>query len=345
MSDPHAAAGSAALRRRAAYEAAKARTRLRLARRRRGRPQPLLVHQMGKVASSSVTASLQEAGLDPVYQVHAVSPAGLAALEASYARRWDPGHRGAQHLWQGQWVAGRLAREPQRRWQVVTVVRDPVARNVSSFFQVARSRYGLDLGELARDRSEDEVVDAVRALFLERFDDHEGPVRWVDAELAVPFGVDPWSAPFPRERGWAVLRGERADVLVLRYEDLGRCFGEAVEAFLGLPGVRLASRNVSSGKDYADAYRAVERRLTLDGDYLDRMYGSRYARHFWSDEERAAHRARWVAGTQGTSSTSSTPDAAGGGAAAAARPLDPDRAVDLRRPTPSTAPSPRPSGR
>ena len=84
----------------------------------------------------AVVRSLSEAGCF-VYQTHFVTREGLDWAEAVYRRGWNPRRGGALHVWQGQWVRRQLEHQPERRWKVITLVRDPVARNLSSFFQVA----------------------------------------------------------------------------------------------------------------------------------------------------------------------------------------------------------------
>jgi hypothetical protein len=275
------------------YQGAKLVGHFNLWRQRRGRPRPVLVHQMGKVASQAVARSLEAAGLG-VYQIHYVTGSGLTHAEGIYRGNWDANRGGPLHVWQGQWVHKQLTRRPTERWQVITVVRDPVARNVSAFFQVADMQFHVDVDGLASGADDDD--DAMRVLrqaFLDTGDEHNVPLRWLDDELGGPFGIDVYAEPFPRDRGWTTYRGKRADVLLIRYEDLGRCFAAALEEFLGLPSVKLARTNVSSAKTYGRAYDVVSRRLTLPNDYLNHMYGSRYAQHFYSEAEIAGMRARW----------------------------------------------------
>lgn len=269
------------------YERAKALAHARLRRRLRGR-QPVLVYQMGKVASQSISRSLTDHGVLN-YQVHYLTPQSMAAAERIYRRGWEPGRRGAQHLWQSQIVRPRIRRPGYARWKVITIVRDPIARNVSSFFQTADLELGLTFSAMGVIPSRDELG----RLFLERFSSHDGPLTWLDDELRAVFGVDVLDAPFPRERGYALWDGDFADVVVLRYDDLSRVFDKAMSELLGRPISLSAWRNSSEAKEYGPAYARLRSSLTLPTDYLDRMYGSPYATHFWSAEERAVMRSRW----------------------------------------------------
>lgn len=50
---------------------------------------------------------------------------------------------------------------------------------------------------------------------------------------------------------------------------------------------------VSSQKPYAQAYKALKQNIRFDDDFLDMMYNSKYAQHFYTAEELEQFRARW----------------------------------------------------
>ena len=53
--------------------------------------------------------------------------------------------------------------------------------------------------------------------------------------------------------------------------------------------------NTAEDKSYADLYKAFRRELRLPDAYLDRVYGSRSAHHFYSPAELVAFRRKWSA--------------------------------------------------
>ena len=252
--------------------------------RERSGAQPVLVYQMGKVASSAVEISMEGAGIRPVYQVHFLTHAGLSWAEAAYRSNWSA-TQNPTHVWQGQRVRARLNHDAGERWQIVTLCREPVARNVSGFFQTGRLLYQLTGEESAAE---------LQRRFLVDFQEHDTPLRWFDDELAATFGVDVYSEPFPVAQGWHIYRSDRADVLLIRYEDLGRVFAEATAKFFDRPGgIELQSCNLSAEKDYGSAYREFVEDADLPDEYVNRMYTSPYAKHFYTDAEREAFTQRW----------------------------------------------------
>lgn len=90
------------------------------------------------------------------------------------------------------------------------------------------------------------------------------------------FGVD--------NRAFLVMQSEVSD------SDKAR----AVSDLLQLDHFTISKRvNVGDQKDYGEVYAAFKRRLAMDADYLDRMYATKAARHFYSTEQLAGFRAGW----------------------------------------------------
>jgi hypothetical protein len=179
-----------------------------------------------------------------------------------------------------------------KKWKIITLVRDPIARNISSFFQLIDDEYEFDYRKKARSMSTDELVEELIQFFLERHD-HDVPLTWYDVELKPIFAIDVFATEFPKSRGYQIYHGENADVLLIRLEDLDRCAAVALKEFLGIESFKLMNTNISTDKYYADAYREFIRKVHLPPDYIDRMYTSKFVRHFYSDEEIDLFRARW----------------------------------------------------
>lgn len=267
------------------YLAAKLYHRIRLALTERVEEDAILVYQMGKVGSTAVTRSLRAAGVrSRIYKPHFLTREGMGRAERQYRKNWTGGRR-ALHLWESQYLHQRVRRRRDGgKWRVVTLVRDPVARNVSAFFQT----FDLDYGH--RNEAETErLVDA----FLREFEWHDEPLTWLDAELRSVFGIDVYARPFPRSLGYEIYENDVASVLLLRLEGLEQAAPQAFHKWLGLEGFAAVESNVGRAKSYSDSYRSFVENVRLPDSYLDRMYGSRYARHFYSDEEINAFRARW----------------------------------------------------
>ena len=264
---------------------------------------PLLIYQMGKVGSKTIRSTLQSSKLDrPIYHVHLLSPDRIEQLESD--RREYLGTEKEhllKHIWQYQYLRKRMTDDSgDARWKIVTLTREPIGRNISAFFEnlevtpldadgrfhVRSDYYGFDVA------LDEDNIDVLTRFFFDKLY-HDRPLVFFDEELKAVFGVDVFASQFPVSRGYQIYEGERADVLLLRLESLNQCARDAFSEFLGIEEFTLVNTNVGSEKAYSSLYRRSRERIALPQAYIDRMYESKYTRHFYSDEEIAGFRAKW----------------------------------------------------
>ncbi len=277
---------------------------------------PILIYQMGKVGSSSIRNSLFRCP-DPrtrlVLNSHEYFPVrdrdpNRIALEPEYRNMLAREIAHEQHVYQQRSLRQRMGRrfrekfyaemiyrryvQPKRRLKVITLVREPVANNISMFFQVLYQYLGQDVQPVACDT--DELID----VFIERYM-HSRPLTWLDAEIKTHFGIDVFQLPFPIERGYTTISQDNVSLLVLRCDLDDRAKGRAIADFIGLDKFEIVRSNVASDKNYAIPYSMFKQRIKLPPPLLDQMYDSKFARHFFSKEELDLFREQW----SGASST------------------------------------------
>jgi hypothetical protein len=268
-----------------------------------GKNELILVYQMGKVGSTTVRVSLRAAGLDvPVRQIHFLSQDIIDENERILRKRFPSVKRGFlyRHLWECQYLRKQVDKGLKgRRWRVVTLTRDPIARNISAFFQTLQVQL-LDSGRRCKIKSwygfeitiDIEDIECLVDLFLEKWD-HDTPLVYFDRELKGVLGIDVFSREFSTSKGYQIYREEPADVLLIRLENLSQCAQDAFGEFLNIDGFTLVRANVSSDKAYHAIYQKFLDSVVLPDSYVDRMYTSKYAQHFYSEEEIDLFRARW----------------------------------------------------
>jgi hypothetical protein len=244
--------------------------------RQKGGPR-LVVFSMAKTGSSSVVAALRAAGLGPVHHVHDLDPAFLEREEAEY--RWTG------RPWRN-WDAQRLLRTPPTAdapWHVITLVREPLAQTVSAFLQP-----GVRRGYLHAGVTVDELVER----FGDRFD--RLPLHWFESHLEPTLGLDVYSTTFEPSRGYTVVDSPSVRLLVLRCEDLGAAPAGITELLDRSVDVTVPRLNVGADKDYAGIYDELRAALRPTDEQLQRAYGSRLVRHFYSPVEIDRFRALWT---------------------------------------------------
>ncbi len=210
----------------------------------------VVVHSMGRVGSLSVKKALELAGHPNVIHTH-----HLMDVEGVY-----PKDEEARALIDG------------KGWGVVSVVRDPIARNLSAWWM----NYKSDM---------DDPGDATDN-FLEDYP-HQIATEWFDWEIKGYWGVDVYerSPHHPRQ-----AYGDQ-QLVVVRLEDFGRLWTqEMLSIFCSQPlPVPMPSEAGQTGYDYISFIA----NLALPFEYVNRMYSSQYARHFYSDVELEYFKQAW----------------------------------------------------
>jgi hypothetical protein len=261
-------------------------------------PDPILVHQMGKVGSKTVELSLRKAyealGIQvPIYHTHILNGFEDVKKDVLGNPHLQESENHFATIFYGESIRARIDETPAQHWNIISLVRDPIARNVSAFFESFpdyipdwRQRYAQ--GKL--------TVYEIQALFLKSGTAYETPDYWFDSQLkSIPaFGFDVYASPFPHNVGYKIYPGKaQASLLLIRLENLKECAGTAIQEFLKLKSFSLYNTNTTDEKEFAEIYRAFNE-LPLPVEYVEERYKTRFARHFYSDEEREVFTKRWT---------------------------------------------------
>lgn len=247
------------------------------------RQTPIAVFQMGKVGSMSVYFALKSRYAS-VYHVHTMNPENIAQRKALLRQRGLSPH--SHNYTNGTFLREHVGKR-DRPIHYITAVREPISRNLSAFFET----FELYMGTAAAQTSLSN--EALTAAFLERFP-HERPLTYFDVEYRDTLGIDVYAEPFPHQQGYQRIQQGAADVLILKLETDQALREQALRDYLGWPDLRLPEANVGGHKDYASAYKSFVSGIRLPTEYVDRMLNARYTRHFYTDEERARLRERWL---------------------------------------------------
>jgi hypothetical protein len=235
---------------------------------------PVLVYQMAKVGSSAVLDALDAAGI-PAFHVHRMDAGHLRRMRA--ARRalgWyiipvPPHDRLGLRLRRDLLDRGRRA-------AIVTLVRDPIARNLSSYFEHLDAIWHRVNAHLL-------PIEELIAGFFERYT-HDEPLTWFDDEMLPATGIDVYTHPFPAGGVLTVTAGA-LDLLILRSELPDAEKADALSTFLGVAGLTLGRANTTGNKAKGEVYRRFVDRIRFPASYVQSMLQSRYARHFYTGPE------------------------------------------------------------
>lgn len=240
-----------------------------------------LVYTLGKVGSSTIYATLKRnlPGV-PVHHVHFLSSEYLE-VRLPQANEYF-----RKHIALGRRILADIDKHRGKRIKIITMVREPVQRDVSAMFQTWRGRFG-DVPFEAKTNAE-LIADLKGRNF-------HHTLTWFDDEFKAWTGIDIFTLPFDRERGFSIHRTERFDILVLKLEKLNDCYAAAMREFIGLDLSRLELANIGEEKLSRDKLKSLAAEIRFSPAELDAVYGSRYMQHFFTPEEISNYRAKWLA--------------------------------------------------
>jgi hypothetical protein len=287
----------------------------------------LLVYQMAKVASMSwILLGRQHFGVVEPFHVHYMAAENLAFLRAQY-EAVGPSQTILRRLLlrnllqTGDRVRSLLA-EPGAQTRpvlLVTGMRDPIARSASLLFFVADFT-GRKPGALSwRDGAAFADVERAFVAMWEQVLSAEEPTDtfarvlhflvgayrwWFDRELARVLGIDLGQFSFPPGPARRLITQGWTRVLIYRVEDMaedspGHSFLRSdVQAVCGATIPYFPMQNATGLRKSGDFYRSFVNGLRMPARLIDRIYEDRIVRQFYTSEEIARFRRRWLAGPQ-----------------------------------------------
>ncbi len=145
--------------------------------------------------------------------------------------------------------------------RVITAVRDPIARNISQHFET--------------DRAESVHSD--------------WPLTWIDRYLEPRTGIDVYATKFPTVKGWKIYQGY---LLIVKTELLSKALEPALTMLCG-EGDYVIDHRADGEAKFGEFYERFVKASTFSKEFLDQMYESKYAKHFYSPKQIAALRKKW----------------------------------------------------
>ncbi len=170
---------------------------------------------------------------------------------------------------------------------VITLVRDPIARNLSAFMELRDEYFNPFPSEYSPEMLQ---------IFIDQFP-HEQPEEWFGEYVYVEFDVDVLGVSFPKTKGWKIYDDF---LLVIKTESLNKAFPEAFRKLAKLSEdtpVKIEHRATGfekHGPEVGAIYKELLWNAKFDEAFLDRMYETDYVKHFYLAKEVKKFRAQWA---------------------------------------------------
>jgi hypothetical protein len=252
----------------------------------------IVIYQMGKVGSTTIWKSLESLNLGiPIYHIHTLNSDAIAIDIARDKANFSKLRFMYPETIHSEYLRNQLNRKNiSNPWNIITLVRDPVAQILSVFFQDLEEELllGLDYRTKIQEEGEQKVLQEVIARFYKEYVENPNrkhPFEWFDFEFKETLNIDLFDAPTFSGKDYYIYNTELANVLLLKLESLNDSCQSAFQEFLRIQNFNLVRSNVALQKRYKDLYKNFLREVNLSTDYLDKMYQTKLVKHFYSEFE------------------------------------------------------------
>jgi len=172
--------------------------------------------------------------------------------------------------------------QPLEKYEAVVVpFRDPIARNISYFFEM----YGEQLMDLS-----------LKDIFFEMMAGHEFtmnhayPLTWFDDVFKPTFGIDVYERRFAKKRGWSIINDR---YLLVQTERMSDILLAAFKALFGIAPPSIHRARTEEARPYGELYTDFLNWVKFPSDFLDTIYASRYVEHFYLKAQAEKMRSQW----------------------------------------------------
>ena len=237
-------------------------------------PHAIWIYQPGKVGSSSIRKTLINYNKKVVHfhwiKSNVVAEMHLAEIE---------------NLFKNQVVRVESALKNKRTTKIITLVRDPLARELSEFMQRFMTEYvNLNI--------RNNIKDSAREFIEKRLIEND-EYMWFDRELKELTGIDVYAYPFNKEKGYAWIRKDNVEILILKMEQMNEN-SEVIGEFIGVSNLIIEKDNIGSQKHYKYIYEELKNELRISRNVVYKTYmeNSRMD-HFYTLSEKQKFLHKW----------------------------------------------------
>ena len=244
------------------------------------RYETVLIWQPGKVGSSSIARSLEEA------RIHYIHLHCLAF--GNWLRPEIHNSYGIQQYWQKKPIE-KLNLFNSEKIKVISLVRDPVGRGVADYFE------GLGTEYIKYDETDFNIYQHINDFLVKETEVGEyGYIfEWFNQEIKEFLGIDIYKYDFNRKKGYQIIRENNVEILLIKLERLNDC-EDILGRFLELGEFKLLGENIGADKLYKFVYEEVKKTLKIPECVINFYYKNNKAMdHFYTEEEKLRFINKW----------------------------------------------------
>ena len=237
--------------------------------------EPVVIYTMGKVASTSIARSFVDAGYGNIFHTHELRDGYKDILSSLKRKNLRP-----SYLWIEESIFLHENKTPLNK--IVTLVRDPIARNISAYFENSNIFFQDKLNN----------IEVSINKFIKEYH-HNIPISWFDVKFRKSLGIDVFDYDFDHKKGYQIIKTNALEILIMKVELEDEVKEEALREFMSDDAIKLVAANKAGDKKYYEYYKDFISAVCLTDDYINSMYNSKYMKHFYSDDEISVLKLKW----------------------------------------------------
>jgi hypothetical protein len=241
----------------------------------------VLIYQMGKVGSSTIESALNKNKVKNMHIHYLSNSKNYNFIKPSIKQKAKDKIISSTYKL--------IIKTTNPEIKIISMMRDPVSRNISTLFQELSTM--LYLSGKKDNRSNEDKIEMLNR-FMQEYVNTEIPKTWFKDELKLYFGIDILKYPFDKENGYTLIKHKNINLLLLTSEKMNNNI-ELIENFVGIKGITLNNKNEASEKWYSDLYSDYKEVFSAEEKEINEIYNSETVRYFYSESDIEKMMFRW----------------------------------------------------
>lgn len=232
----------------------------------------IIILQPAKVGSSSVKAGLERKQIACIHTHVLVSS------------MW-----GCNKFLKERIEGVKLLKKMEDRLKIISMIRDPIGRDISLYFQALGEEYVTKDGVTS-----DIYKDIYKHLEKNSKTGNCGWIfEWFNKEIKECFGIDVYQHDFDKIKGYQIIKKDNVELLLMKTEKLDDC-QKIIGEFVGVGDFELVKENIGNNKPVKYVYEEVKKAIKVPKSITDFYYkGNACMDHFYTLGEKEIFIKRW----------------------------------------------------
>lgn len=235
------------------------------------KPDIILIYTMGKVGSSTVYKTISSnLPKSLFFQAHFLSDYAFNEFLPK-TRHFNSNLNKAKQIFNALKIYNKS------RLKIITLIRDPLARDISNVFENPEEF----IGEKEFNKF---TVEQLFEIFNKK-ENHWIALNWFDEEFQRYTGIDVFQHSFDKEKNYTIYNFNDYDLLILKMENLSENGPEALSLFLNKQINDLTNSNLGEQKQSKDFAKEFKKKYRPTSQEIEKVYKSKVVKHFYSNAE------------------------------------------------------------